>query len=167
MKATILLFLFCLPVCVFGGDFENLYFEFSRQKCEISGETFSPDGKKDGTVTGKSSGEISGDGKEFTEDFEYTFMPGGHKGKDTVVWKKGDEGIYRSTGKNTQGVKFTYELIVKSEKEYNSITRFADGRTVETKAELKEDGVIHAVDTGKTKDDNVVFIIRYKRSKLR
>jgi hypothetical protein len=154
-------------VYVFGGDFDNLYFEFSKQKCEISGETFSPTGKKDGTVTGKSVGEISGDGKEFTENFEYIFMPGGHEGKDTVVWKKEEDGIYRSTGKNTEGVKFTYELTVKSEKEYNSITTFGDGRTVVTKAELKEDGSIHAVDTGKTKNGDVVFIIKYKRSKPR
>lgn len=158
--------LLCYSVTSYGGEFENLYFEFCSKTCEISGETFSPDGKKEGTVTGKSSGAASADGKEFTEKFEYLFMPGKHEGKDTLIWKRGEDGVFRTTGKDAAGNKFTCVLTVKTEKEYGSLTTFEDGRTVETKAELNKDGVLHAVDTGKTKEGDVVFIIKYTRAKV-
>ncbi|MCB1098031.1 MAG: hypothetical protein KDN22_20840 [Verrucomicrobiae bacterium] len=163
MKALLIAVL-SLPVSVFGGDFDNWYFEFLSERCEISGKTFSPDGKETGTFTGASTGKVSPKGAKFTESFEYIYMPGDHKAKDSLVWTKGKDGIFRSASKDSAGNRFSIELTVKADHHYDLKSTFADGRTIETKAKLRE-GVIHAVDTARTKEGEVVFVLKYTRSK--
>ncbi len=165
MKLLLIIAVFSLPLSVFGGDFDNWYFKFLSERCDITGKTFSPDGKKTGTFTGTSTGKVSPTEATFTESFEYVYMPGDHKAKDSLVWTKVKDGVFRSASEDPAGNRFSIELTVEADNKYRLKSTFADGRTIETEASLREDNVIHAVDTARTKAGEVVFVLKYTRSK--
>lgn len=164
MKVLLMISLMCLPLSVLADDLDNWYFKFLSVERKVTGETFSAEGENVGTFTGTTSGEVSEDGKTFTERFEYLYMPEEHHVKDTLVWTKDEKGIFRSSSEDSLGNKFFCELSIKADDQYHLKTIFEDGRTCETTAELKEDGVLHAIDTAKDKEGNVVFMLKYKRS---
>lgn len=164
MKLLLIFFLFCLPLPAFAGDLDNWYFKFISVERKVTGETLSADGKVVGTFAGTASGEASADGKSFTEKFEYLYMPEEHRVKEALIWTKDENGVFRSSSEFPVGNKFTCELNIKEGHQYHLKTTFEDGRTCETLAQLKEDGVLHAVDTAKDKEGNVVFTLKYTRS---
>ncbi len=164
MKLCLMFSLLCLPLPAFAGDFDAWYFKFLSVERKVVGETLSADGKVVGTYAGTTSGEASADGKQFTEKFEYLYMPEEHRVKEALIWTKDENGMFRSTSEFPVGNKFTCELTIKEEQQYHLKTTFEDGRTCETTAQLKEDGVLHAVDTAKDKEGNVIFTLKYTRS---
>ncbi len=164
MKVTLMILLLGLSLPAFAGDFDNWYFKFISVERKVKGETFSPDGKIVGTFTGKTSGEVSKDGKKFTEMYEYMFMPEENHSKDTLIWLKDEKGIFRSATELQTGQKIWFQLTLKAENQYELKATFDDGKTCETKAEMKEDGVLHAVDVTKDVDGNVVFTLKYTRT---
>lgn len=167
MKTLAIIAIVCLPISVFGGDFENWYFEFVSERTEISGKTLSSDDKQTGTYTGTSTGSVSPNGTEFTETFEYIYMPGDHKTKYALVWTKGKDGVFRSLGEDPSGNKFSFELTIKADKQYNLKCIFADGTTIEAVARLNKDDIIHSVDTARTKMGDIACIYKYTRSKTK
>ena len=114
-----------------------------------------------GTFTGTTSGEASADGKQFKEKFEYLYMPEEHRVKEVLVWAKDESGTFRSASEFPGGNKSTCQLNITEDQQYHLKTTFEDGRTCETIAQLKEDGVLHAVDTAKDKEGNVMFTLKY------
>ncbi len=159
-----MILLFCLNLPAFAGGMDNWYFKFISVERKVVGETLSPEGKVIGTFTGTTSGEASVDGKQFTEKFEYFYMPEEHRVKEALVWIEDENGVFRSAAEFPLGNKFTCELTVKADSQYHLKTMYVDGRTCETTAQLKEDGVLHAVDVAKDVDGKVVFTLNYTRS---
>jgi hypothetical protein len=164
MKLLLQIFLFCLPLTAFAGDFDAWYFKFLSVERKVVGETLSADGKVVGTYTGMTSGAPSADGKSFTEKFEYLYMPEEHRVKEALVWTKDVDGVFRSSSEFPVGNKFTCVLTVKADNQYLLKSTFEDGRTCETTAQLKEDGVLHAVDTAKDAEGNLIFTLKYTKS---
>jgi hypothetical protein len=164
MRVFLTIYLFCLPLSAFAGDLDHWYFKFISVERKVTGEIFSPDGKLVGTFTGKASGSTSADGKQFTEKFEYVYWPEKDRMKDSLVWTKDENGIFHASAENPVGKKFKCELIIKDENQYLLKTTYEDGRTCETTAELREDGILYAVDIAKDKEGEVVFTLQYKRS---
>jgi hypothetical protein len=164
MKLLLINCLFCMSLPVLAGDFDGWYFKFLSVERKIAGETRSEHGKVVGAFTGTASGEISADGRSFTEKFEYLYMPEEHHVKEKLLWIKGEDGVFRATAELPDGNKFFCELTVKDENHYQLKTTFEDGRTCETNAELKEDGVLHAVDTAKDEEGNIIFTLKYTKT---
>lgn len=164
MKAFLFIFLLGSSLSAFAGDFDAWYFKFLSVERKVVGETLSAEGKVVGTFTGKTSGEVSADGKQFTEKFEYLYMPEEHRVKEALVWKKDVDGVFRSSSVLPDGSKFSCELTVKEDNQYHMKSTFEDGRSCETNAQLKEDGVLHAVDLAKDEEGNLVFTLKYTRS---
>lgn len=164
MKLLLIFFLFCLPLSVIAGDFDAWYFKFLSVERKVLGETLSAEGKVVGTFTGKTSGEVTADGKTFTERFEYFYMPEEHRVIEALVWSKGEDGVFRTSAEFPAGNKFTCELTVKDDNQYHLKSTFEDGRTCETTAQLKEDGVVYALDVAKDHEGKVVFTLKYTRS---
>jgi hypothetical protein len=164
MKLLLVLFPFFLTSSVFAGDFDAWYFKFISVERKVVGETLSAEGKVVGTFTGTTSGEASADGKTFTEKFEYFYMPEEHRVIEALVWTKGEDGVFRTSAEFPAGNKFTCELSVKDDSHYHLKSTFEDGRTCETTAQLKEDGVLHAVDVAKDAEGKLVFTLKYTRS---
>ncbi len=164
MKLSLQIFLFCLPLSVFAGDFDAWYFKFLSVERKVVGETLSAEGKVVGTFTGTTSGAAAADGKTFTEKFEYFYMPEEHRVKELLVWKKDENGVFHATAELPVGNKFSCALTVKDDRHFHLKTTFENGGTCETTAELKEDGVLHAVDTAKDKDGNMIFTLKYTKT---
>ena len=164
MRTFLIIYLICISLPAFAGDFDNWYFKFLSVERKVKGETFAPDGKVIGGFSGINSGEASKDEKQFTEKFEYTYMPEELHVKDSLVWTKDLNGIFHSSSEFPADSKFSCELTIKDQNQYLLKTTFEDGRTCETTAQLKEDGILYAVDTAKDKDGAVVFILKYTRT---
>ena len=164
MKVSLMILLFGLSSPAFAGDFDNWYFKFISVERKVKGETFSADGKIVGTFTGKTFGETSADGKKFTENFEYTYMPEEHLAKDTLIWIRDEKGTFRSSTELHSGEKIWFELTLKAENQYQLKATFDDGKTCETSAQIREDGVLHAVDITKDVDGKVVLTLKYTRT---
>ena len=164
MKFLLSIFLVCLPLNAFAGDFDAWYFKFLSVERKVVGETLSAEGKVVGTFTGKSSGEVSADGKSFSEKFEYFYMPEEHRVKEALVWKKNVNGGFQASAEFPAGNRFSCELTIKDEKNFILKTTFENGGTCVTAAELKDDGVLHAVDTAKDAEGNLIFTLKYTKS---
>ncbi len=164
MKLLLQIFLFCLPLPAFAGDYDSWYFKFLSVERKVAGETLSAEGKVVGAFTGKTSGEIAADGKSFTEKFEYLYMPEEHRVKEALVWKKDVNGVFQAKAEFPAGNKFSCELTIKDDRNFHIKSTFADGGTCETTGQLNDDGVLHAVDTAKDKDGNLIFTLKYTKS---
>jgi len=164
MKLPIMIFPLCMSLPVLAGDFDAWYFKFLSVERKIAGETCSANGEVVGAFTGKASGEISEDGRSFIEKFEYLYMPEEYHVKEKLVWTKGEDGVFRASAEFPPGNKFSCELTVENENRYHLKTTFEDGRTCETRAEIRDDGVIHAVDTAKDEDGNMILKLKYTKT---
>ena len=159
--------LFCLlSVAAWAGDFDNWYFQLASERCEVEGEIFNAAGEQIGTFVGVTHGELSEDGKSFTEHFEYTYMPGGAKSKGSATWTRGKDGAYRASGKTPDRVRYFTQMKVEKNKTYIQRSSFTDGRMAESKAQLKEDGSLSLVDTIKTKEVGLMMTLTYRRTKV-
>lgn len=164
MKLHIAFALFSLTLAATAEDFKNWYFSYLSEPCHVKGNVFAPDLKQNGTFAGKTRGEVSADGKSFTESFSYEYEPGGQKAESELVWTMGDDGSYRTEGNDLGGNTFNSELRVTGDDSYSITCLFADGKTINTIGERKANGIIYSTDTGKTKEGVVVFIMKYVRS---
>ena len=79
----------CLSLQAMGGDFDNWYFKFLAEPCELSGKTHSEDDQQIGSFSGISTGTLSAAGSTFTESFAYIYQPGDNEAKAALIWKKG------------------------------------------------------------------------------
>lgn len=164
MKSCLIIILCCLAMPAFAGDFDAWYFKFLSVERKVVGETFSAEGKVVGTFTGKTSGAATADGKSFEEKFEYLYMPEENQVKEALVWTRDVAGVFHATAEFPAGNKFSCELTIKDDQNYHLKTVFENGGSCESTGQLKEGGVVHAVDTAKDAEGNIIFTLKYTKA---
>jgi len=166
MKTLATFVLFLLPTLASGGDFKNWFFDLHLEECEISGKILSPQDEEIGSFSGKSTGKLSPDGKKFTTSFEYVYLPRGNKESYTLVWTRGNDGVFRSASDDLAKANYACELVVELNR-YTLKTTYPDGNVVKTDGVLGKDKVVRSDDTARNKDGDILAKLKYTQSQIK
>lgn len=160
MKTMLIVIAILFPLKLSADDLGNWYFLFLKSKADYSAEFFSLGGKKLGSSTGSIQGELTPDGTEFVERGVYTYQPQKQSVTVKIRWSKDEKGRLIGKYSDSEGLKITYTLRITSDTGFKSESKAADGRTMETIGQLRDDGKIHTEETMRDKDGVVAFTSR-------
>ncbi len=155
-----ILFLLLLPLTLSAGDFDNWYFAYLKSPCKVTGEAFSSDNKLFGAFSGTTVGEVTPDGKSFTQEFEYVYKPENHTAKGTIKWIKQKDGVFIGSAVDQNGTKVSVKMTFENPRRITKVAKLEGGRTVETIAQLEADKTIHVKDTARTKAGEIAFVTK-------